>query len=135
MRDIGIPVLSSGAALSWISFALFGYAIIYAIDFQQRTLLKSRQLTEQFRRQQHFTDSVISAAPSLTYIYDTLSQTNVFISPQVEEILGYGLDEIAAMGSDVLPTLLHPEDMPRAAERFAALRQIMARRRPISNAG
>jgi PAS domain S-box-containing protein len=107
--------------LSWLSFGLFGYAIILAIDVQQRTLQKSRQLTEQFRRQQHFTDHVISASPSLTYIYDIVQQSNVFVSPQVEDILGYTMDEIAAMGNEVLPRLLHPDDVPRAAGRFAAL--------------
>ncbi len=117
----GVDIFSFWPAASWISFAVFGYAIIVAADFQQRTLEKSRQLTERFRRQQHFTDSVITAAPSLTYIYDMTSRCNVFISPQSEEILGYGTDEIAAMGPDVLAKLLHPEDAERAAQRFAAL--------------
>jgi PAS domain S-box-containing protein len=107
--------------VSWLSFGLFGYAIIIAIDVQQRTLQKSYQLTEQFRRQQHFTDHVISASPSLTYIFDIVQKSNVFVSPQIEDILGYTMDEIAAMGSEVLPRLLHPDDVPRAAERFDAL--------------
>jgi PAS domain S-box-containing protein len=118
----GVTILSLWPALSWLSFALFGYAIVLAIDLQQRTLQKSRQLTEQFRRQQHFTDHVISAAPSLTYIYDTASNTNVFVSPQVEDILGYTMDEITHMGSGVLARLVHPDDAPRARRRFEALR-------------
>ena len=117
----GTNMFSLWPAISWASFAAFGYAIIAAVDFQQRTLEKSRQLTEQFRRQQHFTDSVITAAPSLTYIYDMTTRCNVFISPQSEEILGYGMDEIAAMGPEVLAKLLHPDDAERAGQRFAAL--------------
>lgn len=116
-----VSLLSAAGTISWLSFALFGYAIIMAIDFQQRTLLKSNQLTEQFRRQQHFTDHVISAAPSLTYIYDTVTHANVFISPQVEQILGYSLEEIAEMGSDVLARLLHPDDRAAAMARVSAL--------------
>lgn len=117
----GVSVLSPWPAVSWLSFTFFGAAMVLAIDFQQRTLQKSRQLTEQFRRQQHFTDSVISAAPSLTYIYDTVANTNIFVSPQVEDILGFTMDDIAAMGSGVLGRLIHPEDAPRAKERFAAM--------------
>jgi PAS domain S-box-containing protein len=64
---------------------------------------------------------VISAAPSLTYIFDNVQKSNVFVSPQVEDILGYSMEEIAAMGSEVLPRLLHPDDIPRAAERLDAL--------------
>ena len=111
-------LLSTWPVLSWLSFAVFGIAIVLAVDFQQRTLEKSRQLTEQFRRQQHFTDHVIAAAPSLTYIYDIVTRSNVFISPQSRDILGYAMEEVAAMGSDVLGRLLHPEDAPRAARRF-----------------
>jgi PAS domain S-box-containing protein len=107
--------------LSWLSFAAFGLGIVVAIDLQQRALQKSRQLTDQFRRQQYFTDNVISAAPSLTYIYDTVSHTNVFASPQVESILGFTRDEIAAMGGGLLAKLVHPEDVPRAKARFAAM--------------
>jgi PAS domain S-box-containing protein len=114
-------VLTVWPVVSWLSFGIFGFAIVMAIDVQQRTLQKSRQVTEQFRRQQHFTDHVISAAPSLTYIFDTSTRSNVFVSPQVEDILGYSMDEIAAMGSEVLPRLLHPDDVPRAAERLYAL--------------
>jgi PAS domain S-box-containing protein len=118
----GVEIVALWPVLSWFSFAVFGLAIVLAIDFQQRTLQKSRQLTEQFRRQQHFTDNVISAAPSLTYIYDIATQTNVFVSPQVEDILGYSMDEIAAMGSGVLAKLIHPQDSQRAAARFEAMR-------------
>lgn len=116
-----VQLMSSSGAISWLSFLGFGYAVIVAIDFQQRTLQKSRQLTEQFRRQQHFTDHVISAAPSLTYIYDIVTHANVFISPQVEQILGYSLEEIAAMENEVLQRLLHPDDTAVAMARVGAL--------------
>jgi len=117
----GISIVSAWPAASWLSFTFFGAAMILAIDFQQRTLDKSRQLTDQFRRQQHFTDNVISAAPSLTYIYDTVVNTNVFVSPQVENILGFTMDEIASLGSGLLAKMVHPDDVPRARARFAAM--------------
>lgn len=117
----GVSVLQPWPAASLLSFALFGYLMVLAIDFQQRMVQKSRQLTEQFRRQQHFTDHVISDAPSLTYIYDTATKSNVFISPQVEEILGYGQDEVAGMKDELLARLLHPDDAPRSSERYGAL--------------
>jgi PAS domain S-box-containing protein len=117
----GLSLLSPWSVASWLTFGVFGYGIVMAIDFQQRTLEKSRQLTEQFRRHQHFTDHVISAAPSLTYIYDVKTGCNAFISPQCEEILGYRTEEIVAMGAGLLEKLLHPEDAVRANERFARL--------------
>ncbi len=107
--------------ISWASFGIFGVIIVMAIDFQQRTLETSRQLTETLGRQQHFTDQVISAAPSLTYIFDVSTRRNLFISPQSRIILGYEPHEIAAMGEDVLGKLLHLEDAPRAARRLDAM--------------
>ena len=117
------PVPALWAALSWLSFAVFGFLIIIAIDFQQRTLVTSRELTDSLQSQQHFTASLIAAAPSLTYIYDVASGHNLFISPQVKAILGYDPQDIAAMGPSVLATLLHPQDGARAASRFEGLQQ------------
>lgn len=117
----GTPWITLWPFVSWVSFAVFGIGIVMAIDFQQRTLVKSRQLTEQFRRQQHFTDHVIAAAPSLTYIYDIGTGSNVFISEQSREILGYSSEEIGSMGAEVLGLLLHPDDAPRVAEQFRCI--------------
>lgn len=120
----GPPPVPSAAVwnvLSWLSFAVFGFMIVMAIDFQQRTLGTSQKLTEDLRAQQHFTDSVIGAAPSLTYIFDVVTGQNLFISQQSSAILGYEPAEVTAMGTGVLATLLHPDDLPRAVARFEAM--------------
>jgi PAS domain S-box-containing protein len=77
-----------------------------------------RQTEIALREQQRFTQSIIEAAPSLTYIFDIGSGRNVFISSQVKEVLGYTQEEIARMGSGLLGTLLHPDDQQKAADRF-----------------
>lgn len=100
--------------------ALFGFLIVTAIDFQQRTLGTSRRLTERLTAQQHFTDSVIAAAPSLTYIYDVVTGENLFISPQSTAILGYEPQEVAAMGKTVLRAVLHPTSNTACAAATAA---------------
>lgn len=107
--------------VSWASFALFGLIIVFAIDFQQRTLDESRQLTEHLKSQQHFTDSVIAAAPSLTYIYDITARKCLFISPQCRLILGHEPEDIAALGENVLGELIHPDEAAAVAARFAAM--------------
>lgn len=112
------PFPSLWDAVSWLSFALFGYLIVKAIDFQQRTLVTSRQLTGSLQSQQHFTASVIAAAPSLTYIHDVTTGHNLFISPQCKALLGYEPQEIAGLGPEVLAALVHPDDLPRTRARF-----------------
>ena len=108
--------------ISWLSFALFGFLIITAIDFQQRTMVTSRKLTDTLQSQQHFTASMIAAAPSLTYIYDVGTGQTLFISPQSKPILGYEPQEITMMGARVMPGLLHPDDLVRVMARFEAMK-------------
>jgi PAS domain S-box-containing protein len=120
LAEPGPTVSSLWPVLSWLSFAVFGFLMVFAIDFMLGMLQRSRQLTEQFRRQQHFTDQVISAAPSLTYIYDLATRTNSFVSAQSEEILGFTVKDIAELGSGMLLDLVHPGDRPRTTARFKA---------------
>lgn len=73
------------------------------------------------REQQRFTQSIVEAAPSLTYIFDVENSVNEFISPQSLDMLGYTTDEIAGFGAELLPSLLHPEDAVAATARFEKL--------------
>lgn len=73
--------------------------------------------------QQRFTQSLIEAAPMLTYIYDLTEQRNLYISSQATQILGYAAAEITAMGESLFAKLLHPED---ANEVAARLKDILA---------
>ncbi|WP_421694337.1 PAS domain S-box protein [Aestuariivirga sp.] len=115
------PLLTTTNVLSWLSFAVFSAFIVTAIDIQQRTLARSQRITEDLRRQQRFTDQLISTAAALTYIYDLEAEQNVFISPQCRSMLGYEPDAFAAMGSRMMVELLHPDDAPRVSERFQAM--------------
>ena len=115
------PLLTLWNVISWLSFAVFGGLVVAAIDFQQRTLAKSLRIAEDLRRQQRFTDQVISTAPSLTYIYDLEKRHNVFVSPQCRSMLGYDAGEIAAMGTRVMAELVHPDDMERVSGHFQSM--------------
>jgi PAS domain S-box-containing protein len=77
-----------------------------------------KQAEERLQEQQRLTQNIIEAAPTLTYIYDLVEARNVFISSQSLPILGYTREEISAMGSGLLPHLIHPDDAPRTAARF-----------------
>lgn len=91
---------------------------IYAVLAVSYDITERKQAEEALHAQQHFTQSIIEAAPMLTYIYDVAQTRNVFVSPQIQTILGYSDTEIAAFGSDLTARLLHPDDAPRIAESF-----------------
>ena len=75
------------------------------------------------RREQAFTQSLIAAAPNLTYIYDLETDQNSYASPQIVEILGFTEADAQQLGSSLLPSRLHPDDRP-AVERH--LQKLMA---------
>lgn len=81
-------------------------------------ITEQKQTEQLLREQQRFTESIIGAAPSVTYIFDLTTGTNAFVSPQIESILGYTPQQVQAMGGDLIPLLLHPADAAAASARF-----------------
>ncbi len=113
--------LDANAVYSLIVFLTFGAAIILAVELLQRTVARARLAAQELESQQRFTNAVIDAAPSLTYVYDLQRQRNVFISRQSLDVLGHSPEDVTAMGSEVLATLLHPDDLKPASDRFALI--------------
>ena len=58
--------------------------------------------------------AIIEHIPAITYM-DALNEqaTSLFVSPQIEEILGYTVQEWMT-GPDLWPKIIHPDDRPRA---------------------
>lgn len=69
------------------------------------------------RDQQHFTERVTQAIPGLVYVYDLVEHRNVYANRQLTDVLGYTMDEVQAMGTNLLPTVLHPNDLPAILEQ------------------
>lgn len=68
-----------------------------------------------------FIAGVVHAAPMLIYVYDVIDEINIFAGGQLAEQWGFEPAEFARMGPQVLPKLLHPDDLPVAAEHFKKL--------------
>jgi len=65
------------------------------------------------RESQHFVQRIAEASPNLLYIFDLTEQRNVYTNRELATFLGYTMEQIQAMGENVLPTLIHPEDLAR----------------------
>jgi PAS domain S-box-containing protein len=57
-----------------------------------------------------FLERVLGVTPEVIYIYDIVEQRNVFSNREILDLLGYSPEEILAMGNEVLPRILHPDD-------------------------
>lgn len=59
---------------------------------------------------QQFAQSIAENTPNIIYIYDLLNQRNLYTNQEVFTLLGYTTEELQAMGSDLLTSVIHPDD-------------------------
>ncbi len=77
------------------------------IDITER-----KQAEEALRTSERFVQQIATTMPDILYIFDLALQRNIYSNRQIAESLGYTPEEVQAMGDAVLPTLLHPDDLP-----------------------
>ena len=78
------------------------------------THLKGQE--EELRGSKHLVERITSAIPDILYVYDLTEQRNTFINHEITSVLGYTLEQITAMGGDMLTRTMHPEDLQWMAE-------------------
>ena len=76
-----------------------------------------RSLSEKER----FASQIAELSPVVINVLDLATRRDVYISPDVTNLLGYTPQEIAEM-EDPFSVLWHPEDIPRANEHLALLK-------------
>lgn len=66
-----------------------------------------------------FAGDLLKAFPGSSFIYDLKEQRTLLTQGQPFAGLGYTPQEIADLGSNLLPTLLHPDDLASTPQRMA----------------
>ncbi|MES1187476.1 MAG: response regulator [Myxococcales bacterium] len=66
-------------------------------------------------------DRLDEVIPGLVYVYDLVERRNVYANRTLSSLLGYSLEEIAALGDQVLPSIVHPDDLARTVAHHAAM--------------
>lgn len=77
-------------------------------------------LTELSEREKFIT-RILDTTPDIVYVVDVREQKNVYVNREIGEIMGYSAEEIQALGANLFPTIIHPEDLP---ECFAQQQRI-----------
>jgi rsbT co-antagonist protein RsbR len=72
-------------------------------------------------QQLEFLHDMLEHCPSLVYVYDYTTQSNVYSNREVVSLLGYTSEEILAMGDNLFVTLMHPEDLARLPAHYAIM--------------
>ncbi len=88
----------------------------------ERTLEAAQRNGRLIAESQSTVSRILSQAPVMIYLYDLVDKKNLYINREATEFLGYSTEQIQALGSEMLATLIHPEDLSRAMEHHNLLR-------------
>ncbi len=97
------PLLDKSGAVIGISCA--------ALDISN---IKQAQV--QLQESQYFAQRIVDVSTDIIYIYDLQEKCNVYVNSAITSILGYSLEEIHAMGSNLFAIIIHPDDLSRVLE-------------------
>ncbi|MGC9505326.1 PAS domain S-box protein [Baaleninema sp.] len=91
----------------------------YAIGGISTDISDRKQAEQQLRESQRFIQRVADAIPDILYIYDLVQGRNVYVNQEIQVLLGYSPEEIAAMGEGILAELIHPDDWEHIVQGFS----------------
>jgi PAS domain S-box-containing protein len=73
---------------------------------------KEQVLSEsELRERNNFLETLLESCPDYLYIYDIVEKKNLYSNKCVQRILGYSAQEIKDFGSQLIPMLMHPDDL------------------------
>lgn len=64
-----------------------------------------------------FLETLINLSPDILYIFDLNEHKNIYSNNGIQKVLGYSVEEIRNMGSQLMQILIHPEDFRIYTER------------------
>ncbi|NPV46041.1 MAG: PAS domain S-box protein [Armatimonadetes bacterium] len=84
-----------------------------------RDISEIRRTRLELAQAQRFSQRILEATDHLVHIYDARKEQVVYVSPGALRHLGYGDEELADLGPDILAALTHPDDRERCAAHRA----------------
>lgn len=90
---------------------------LYAMGMIENAM--PRKLAEEVvRESRRFAERVSEHSPDMIYVFDLDTMATVYANRDMADFLGYGQEQIRAMGEQILPTIIHPEDLPFGMRHF-----------------
>ncbi|MEA1989695.1 MAG: EAL domain-containing protein [Pseudomonadota bacterium] len=85
-------------------------------------ITESKQALKDLKEQKNFIDKVVNSAPIFVYIFDLVSQQNIYCNDAVFTLLGYTAEEIQARDNKLVDiSMFHPDDLPKLQAHFVEL--------------
>lgn len=87
-----------------------------------RDVTKEKIARDEKEAAEAFAQDLILAAPTILYLYDLPERRSTFLGPQIAELTGYEIDHLGEFSSELIATAAHPDDVPRLAGHYRAIR-------------
>ncbi len=102
-------------------------------------IMRRIQMEKELVESQRFVNRITDATPNLLYIYDVITNRNIYVNPRITNLLGYSGEQIKLFGSQFFQSVLHPDDtrvFEKMQERFqhAGYRDIIESEYRMKNA-
>ena len=121
------PILFEGAVLGIVEFLSRErrtfqadlQLLMDAVGSQIGQFIRRKEDEEALRHSQAFVQRIADASPNILYIYDLVEHRTIYSNREPTAALGYTPDDLKQMGDQVLPRIMHPDDMPRVVAHHA----------------
>jgi two-component system NtrC family sensor kinase len=104
--------------IAWTATRFCEEELIYGVG---RDITDRKQAEAALQESQRFVERIANTSPNLLYVYDQSEQRNVYSNREITDTLGYTSAEVENMGSNLLPTIIHPEDLAKLPEYLQQL--------------
>jgi len=104
--------------IAWTATRFCEEELIYGVG---RDITDRKQAEAALQASQHFLERIANTSPNILYVYDESEQRNVYSNREITDTLGYTVAEVQKMGSNLLPTIIHPEDLAKLPEYLQQL--------------
>ena len=104
--------------IAWTGTRFCEEELMYGVG---RDITEHKQAEAALQESQRFVERIANTSPNLLFVYDESEQRNVYSNREITDTLGYTSAEVENMGSNLLPTIIHPDDLAKFPEYFQHL--------------
>ena len=104
--------------IAWTGTRFWEEELLYGVG---RDITHHKQAEAALQESQRFVERIANTSPNLLFVYDESEQRNVYSNRELSDTLGYTSAEFENMGSNLLPTIIHPDDLAKFPKYFQQL--------------
>ncbi|OQW30021.1 MAG: hypothetical protein A4E19_10700 [Nitrospira sp. SG-bin1] len=87
-------------------------------------ITERKRAEEQLRESHRFVSEMTGVLPGVLYVFDLRERRNVYVNRHTGKVLGYSAEEVHALGTEFIPSVLHPDDAPRLQQHLEYLKDL-----------